>query len=79
MCTTNVYVVRDCSYENFCTRKFIIQKFVNTKISRSTVYGIFTSHDFPIHVALVLILLIVLFGLLIGSVLLGDNMKGAHN
>ena len=37
MCTININVVRDCSYENFFTRKFIIQKFLDTKISRSTV------------------------------------------
>ena len=36
---TNANVVRGHSYENFYAPKFIKQKFVNTKISRSTVLG----------------------------------------
>ena len=38
MRTTNVNMVRGCSYENFYTQKFIMRKFLNTKISRSTVF-----------------------------------------
>ena len=37
MHTINANVVQGRSYENFSTRKFVIQKFCNTKISRSTV------------------------------------------
>ena len=33
----NANAVRDRSHENFFTRKFIIRKFLHTKISRSTV------------------------------------------
>ena len=33
----DVNAVWGCSYENFSTRKFVIQKFNNTKISRSIV------------------------------------------
>ena len=36
MRTTNVNVVRGCSYENFYTQKFIIQKFVNKNFQ---IYG----------------------------------------
>ena len=42
MCTINANTVRGCSYENFFTRKFIIRKFLYTKIFRSTVQ---LSHD----------------------------------
>ena len=37
MHTINPNAVRGCSYEKFFTRKFIIRKFLCTKISRSTV------------------------------------------
>ena len=37
-CTINDNTVRDRSYENFLTRKFIIRKFLCMKISRSMVY-----------------------------------------
>ena len=40
MRTINANAVRGRSYENFFTRKFIIRKFLYTKISRSTVIGI---------------------------------------
>ena len=40
-CTTNANAVRDRSYEKIFTRKFIIQKFPYTKISRSTVYYVY--------------------------------------
>ena len=42
MRTTNINVVRGRSYENFYTRKFIIRKFVDTKISRPTVLSKYT-------------------------------------
>ena len=37
MRTVNVNVVRGRSHKDFQTQKFIIRKFPNTKISRSTV------------------------------------------
>ena len=37
-CTISANAVRGRSYENFFTQKFIIRKFIYTKISRSTVY-----------------------------------------
>ena len=37
-CTIIANAVRGRSYENFFTQKFIIRKFLYTKISRSTVY-----------------------------------------
>ena len=40
-CTINANAVRGRSYEKFFTRKFIIQKFPYTKISRSTVYYVY--------------------------------------
>ena len=40
VCTINANAVRGRSYENFFTRKFIIRKFLYTKISRSTVLTI---------------------------------------
>ena len=56
MCTINVNVVRGRSYEKFSTRKLVIQKFHNTKISRSTIFletPILTdSHSFLMHVLL---------------------------
>ena len=37
-CAINANAVRGRSYENFFTQKFIIRKFLYTKISRSTVH-----------------------------------------
>ena len=34
----NANTVRGCSYENYFTRKFLIRKFLNTKISRFIIY-----------------------------------------
>ena len=42
MHTININVVRDRSYENFSTQKFIIQKFPNTKISKYMVIQLLT-------------------------------------
>ena len=44
---SNVNMVRGYSYRNFYTPRFIIRKFVSTKISRSTV---FTCLHVSVHV-----------------------------
>ena len=50
MRTTKVNVVRGGSYENVYTRKFIIQNFVNMKISRST-YGMQNWHGYAVQIS----------------------------
>ena len=61
MHTINVNVVRGRSYEKFSTQKFIIRKFPNTKISRSTVRAHITdwklhTNDVDYHYTLLLLL-----------------------